>query len=75
LCESVAVVSVGVAVGVPVAIIITRLVSSMLFGLSPQDPTTIAVALAVLMLVSVVAAYLPARNAARTDPLLALREE
>jgi ABC-type antimicrobial peptide transport system permease subunit len=47
----------------------------MLFGLSPQDPTTIAVALAVLMLVSVVAAYLPARNAARTDPLLALREE
>jgi ABC-type antimicrobial peptide transport system permease subunit len=75
LCESVAVVSVGVAVGVPVAIITTRLVSSMLFGLSPEDPTTIAVALAVLMLASVVAAYIPARNAARTDPLLALREE
>jgi ABC-type antimicrobial peptide transport system permease subunit len=47
----------------------------MLFGLSPQDPASIGVALAALMLVAVIATYLPARGAARTDPLLALREE
>ena len=58
-----------------VAIVVPRFVSSMLFGLSQQDPTSIGVASAALMLVAVTATYLPARAAARTDPLLALREE
>jgi ABC-type antimicrobial peptide transport system permease subunit len=74
LSESLKLVACGVAIGIPVAIAVTRLVSSTLFGLSPQDPASIGVALAALMLVAVAATYLPARGAARTDPLLALQE-
>ncbi len=75
LTESLTLVLFGVAIGIPLAIVVTRLVSSMLFGLSPQDPASIGIALAALTLVTAAAAYLPARTAARTDPLLALREE
>jgi predicted permease len=75
LTESLRSVVFGVAIGIPAAIFVTRLVSSMLFGLSPQDPVSIGIALAALMLVAVAATYLPARSAARADPLLALREE
>jgi putative ABC transport system permease protein len=75
LTESLTFVAFGMAVGIPLAIVVTRFVSSMLFGLSPQDPTSIGIALAALTLVTAAAAYLPARRAARTDPLLALREE
>jgi putative ABC transport system permease protein len=75
LGESLRSVVYGVAIGVPAAIAVTRLVSSMLFGLSPQDPASILVALVALGLVAVAATYLPARRAARTDPLVALREE
>lgn len=63
------------AIGIPAAIVVTRVVSSMLFGLSPHDPASIGVALAALLLVAATATYVPARGAARTDPLLALREE
>jgi putative ABC transport system permease protein len=73
--ESLALLACGVALGVPAAIIATRLVSSMLFGLSPHDPWSIAAALTVLTCATVVAAYLPARRAAGIDPILALREE
>ena len=75
LSESLKLVALGVAIGTPVAIVVTRFVSSMLFGLSPEDPPSIGAAVAALMLVAVAATYLPARGAARTDPLLALREE
>ena len=75
LSESLKLVACGVAIGIPVAIVVTRFVSSMLFGLSPQDSASIGVAVAALILVAVAATYLPARGAARTDPLLALREE
>ena len=75
LSESMAVVLCGVALGIPAAILITRLASSMLFGLSPYDPVSIGLAIAALTLVAGAAAYMPARNASRTDPLIALREE
>ena len=75
LTDSLRSVAFGVAIGIPAAIVVTRFASSMLFGLSPQDPATIGVALVALTLVAVAATYLPARTAARTDPLLALREE
>jgi ABC-type antimicrobial peptide transport system permease subunit len=75
LSESLKLVALGVAIGTPVAIVLTRFVSSMLFGLTPQDPPSIGVAVPALMLVAVAATYPPARGAARTDPLLALREE
>jgi putative ABC transport system permease protein len=75
LTESLAVVGVGVALGILLAIGVTRSVASMLFGLSPHDPASIGGATATLMLVAVAATWLPARRAARIDPLLALREE
>jgi ABC-type antimicrobial peptide transport system permease subunit len=75
LRESLTLLACGVVIGVPCAIGVTRLVSSMLFGLSPQDPATIAAALTTLTVATLAAAYLPARRAARIDPILALREE
>jgi ABC-type antimicrobial peptide transport system permease subunit len=75
LRESLTLVVLGVALGVPAAIAVTRLASSMLFGLGPQDPASIAAALLVLVSATAVAAYVPARRAAGVDPILALREE
>jgi hypothetical protein len=60
---------------VPLAVVLTRLASWMLFGLGPQDPASIGAALAVMATVTVAAAYLPARRAAGVDPMRALREE
>jgi predicted permease len=75
LRESLTLVVLGVALGVPAAVAVTRFVSSMLFGLSPQDPASIGGALAVILAATLAAAYLPARRAAGVDPLLALRED
>jgi predicted permease len=75
LSESLKLVACGVAIGIPAAIAVTRLGSAMLFGLSPHDPASITAALAALLLVTMAATYLPARRAARYDPLSALREE
>jgi predicted permease len=75
LKESLTLVALGVTIGVPLALVVTRFVSSMLFGLSPRDPVSIGTALMTLMLTTVASAYLPARSAARTDPITVLREE
>ena len=65
----------GAAIGLPAAWAASRLVSSMLFGLATSDPTTIVLAVAVLMLTGLLAGYLPARRATKVDPLIALRHE
>jgi len=65
----------GVAVGVPAAVAASRLISGMLFGLPANDPATIAGSAAVLLGVALLAGYLPARRAARMDPMTALRCE
>ena len=52
-----------------------RLASAVLFGVKPTDPGALAGAAAVLALVSLAATYLPARRAARVDPVVALAEE
>jgi ABC-type antimicrobial peptide transport system permease subunit len=74
LGDSLWLVAAGIVVGLPGAYAVGRFLKSMLFGLEPADPWT-AGALAVLAAVAAVAAWLPARRAARIDPMAALREE
>jgi ABC-type antimicrobial peptide transport system permease subunit len=68
-------VGLGLALGIPAALVGTRLIESMLFGLTPRDPATIAGAAAAIVLVSLAAAYVPAIRASRVDPMVALRAE
>jgi putative ABC transport system permease protein len=68
-------VAVGIAVAVPLALGAASWLRSLLFGVSPQDPQTIAVACLALVTAAVLAAYLPARRAANLDPTVALRYE
>jgi putative ABC transport system permease protein len=65
----------GVAIGIPVALEASRLVSSMLFGVKGTDPWTIAAATATLTAAGIVAAFVPAWRASRVDPMTALRYE
>jgi predicted permease len=68
-------VMIGVLIGLPATWAATRSVQSMLFGLQPGDPLAIGGAILILAAVAHAAAYLPARRAARVDPLVALRHE
>lgn len=67
--------SAGVLVGVLVAFFTTRLAAGLLYGVSPRDPLTLAGVALTLLCMSALANYLPARRAARVDPLSALRQE
>jgi len=66
---------VGVGIGLGSALILTRLMSSLLFGVSPLDPFTYAAGAFVLITAALLASYLPGRRASRVDPLIALRQE
>jgi putative ABC transport system permease protein len=66
---------VGVSIGVPLALALTRVMRSLLFGVSATDPLTFAVIAALLALVALAASYVPARRAAQVDPMIALRRE
>jgi putative ABC transport system permease protein len=65
----------GVAIGLPLAIALSRLVRAQLFGLDPSDPATFALAAVTLATVALLAGYIPARRATRVNPMLALRYE
>ncbi|MGA8597681.1 MAG: ABC transporter permease [Bryobacteraceae bacterium] len=66
---------IGVAIGLPAALMVSRLLQSQLYGMSPSDPTTIGLALLGIVGIAALSGYLPARRAARIDPTSALRYE
>jgi ABC-type antimicrobial peptide transport system permease subunit len=65
----------GILIGLAGAFALTRVMRSLLFGVSATDPVVFAGVSAVLLAVAVLAAYLPARRAARIDPIEAIRYE
>jgi predicted permease len=66
---------VGLAIGIPAALMGSKLVKSFLYQTEPHDPLTMAVASASLLVAAILAGYLPARSAAKIDPMSALRHE
>ena len=73
--ESLWVLLIGLAAGIPLTLLAIRPLKSMLYQISPFDPTAFALAIGVLVLVSGCAALAPARRAASVDPMRALRTE
>jgi putative ABC transport system permease protein len=68
-------VGIGILIGIAGASIATQFISSLLFGVSAIDPITFALTTIVLLVVAVLACYIPARKALRVDPMIALRAE
>jgi ABC-type antimicrobial peptide transport system permease subunit len=73
--DSLVMVGLGIGVGLGAAVVAGRLITSLLFGLAPTDAITLTTAVAVMVGVSALAGYLPARVASRVDPMIALRYE
>jgi ABC-type antimicrobial peptide transport system permease subunit len=65
----------GLAVSIPAALAGSKLVKSFLYQTEPRDPVTVSVAAAALVVSAILAGYLPARSAAKIDPMSALRQE
>jgi ABC-type antimicrobial peptide transport system permease subunit len=75
LREALGLALIGMVIGLGGALLATRLISSLLFGLTPTDLPTIAIAALLMLAVAALAGYLPARRASRVDPLVALSHE
>jgi ABC-type antimicrobial peptide transport system permease subunit len=71
--ESMILVLVGVVIGVAVALGASRLIATLLYGLAATDAATLTMAVAIMIAVSALAGFLPARRASRVDPMVALR--
>ena len=65
----------GATLGIVAALLLARMVAGLLFGISPQDPVTIAAVAGLLGTIALLACYIPARRATRVDPVVALRYE
>jgi predicted permease len=75
LGEALLLAGIGVAIGVPCALVANQLLTNMLFGLKATNPTVLMAATALLLFVAALAAYLPAHRASAVDPMVALRYE
>ena len=75
LREALVLVVIGLGVGLVTSLLVTKTAESLLYELKPNDPLTISIAALLLAVVAFVAGYLPARRAARVNPIVALREE
>jgi ABC-type antimicrobial peptide transport system permease subunit len=67
--------AIGLGIGIALALGLTRLMEGLLFGVGARDPLTFALVPVALLTVATIASYLPARRAARVDPMVALRAE
>jgi ABC-type antimicrobial peptide transport system permease subunit len=75
LRETIALVGVGIAIGIVLALGGSRLISTLLYGLKPTDPLTIAMTALLMLAAAIFAGYVPARRATKVDPMVALRYE
>jgi ABC-type antimicrobial peptide transport system permease subunit len=75
LRETFVLVAAGIAAGIAVALEASRVISALLYGLKPTDPLTLAGAALLMFAAAAVAGYVPARRAAKVDPMVALRYE
>jgi len=75
LAQGLGVTVTGVAGGLTIAFTMNRVLASLLFGVRPSDPATIAGVVILMTGVGLMACYLPARSATRVDPMIVLREE
>jgi ABC-type antimicrobial peptide transport system permease subunit len=75
LRESLLLVLIGAAIGVPLVFAGSKWISSLLFGLQPADPISLVFAIALMFVIGVLASYIPARRATRVNPMVALRQE
>jgi ABC-type antimicrobial peptide transport system permease subunit len=73
--EAAKLVALGVVIGIPSALMGSRLLTTMLFGLRSSDPASMAMVIAVLLVIALLAGYIPSRRATREDPMVALRYE
>lgn len=64
----------GISIGLPAAFLLTRLMSSLMYGVTPRDPLTFALLPIAIVAVTTLACYLPARRAARVDPVVAIKQ-
>jgi putative ABC transport system permease protein len=75
LTEGIAVAVAGVALGLVGAAALARVMTTLLFGITPRDPLTFGAGAGLLLLVAILASYVPARHATRVEPVTALRGE
>jgi putative ABC transport system permease protein len=75
IVEGMRMVFIGCAIGLIAALVLTRVLQALLFGVSPTDPVSFAASCFLLLAVALLACWLPACRAARVDPMVALRSE
>ena len=75
IAEGLMIVAIGAPLGILGSLVLSRLVATQLFGVSPHDPVTLIAASLMIAIIAVVASWLPARRAARVDPIVALRAD